>query len=482
MQRILNQIEHVARHEPTREAAVEPGFVCDYLTLFSRIQGAVEALSELGVTRLGLRATNSLNWAVVDLAASACGIAVVPIPLFFNEAQTMHLIENSGVESVFSDSPWPLPYLKQQTVVALKGSFFTLHRRDLKKTDFHKITYTSGSTGTPKGVCLHEATMLTIVESLAQSLDTTLSGRHICLLPFATLLENVAGLYLAWFMGRSVVIDDPANLGLKSNHTFDVNRFAAAVALYKPQSVILLPQMLKLLLETEDVDALRSLKFIAVGGGKVAPELLTRAQTLGLPVYEGYGLTECGSCVALNTPPANKPGSVGKPLPHAQIRFSFRGEILVTGAAMQGYLEDAPAPSEIATGDVGHIDEDGFLFVTGRIKNLIISSFGRNISPEWVESFFLASPLIHQIAVFGEAQPHLSAVIVPATNTDALEISQTIESINQNLPDYAQIIKWVTAEHAFCVETGLLTNNGKLRRQDIATKYDMAWTAVGDAA
>ena len=131
---------------------------------------------------------------------------------------------------------------------------------------------------------------------------------------------------------------------------------------------------------------------------------------------------------------------------------------------------------------VGHIDEDGFLFVTGRIKNLIISSFGRNISPEWVESFFLASPLVHQIAVFGEAQPHLSAVIVPATNTDALEISQAIETINQNLPDYAQIMEWVIAEHAFCVETGLLTNNGKLRRQDIASKYDMAWTAVGDAA
>jgi len=243
-----------------------------------------------------------------------------------------------------------------------------------------------------------------------------------------------------------------------------------------------LPQMLKQLLESNSCHSLSSLKFIAVGGGKVAPELLKLASKVGLPVYEGYGLTECGSCVALNTPQANKPGSVGKPLPHAHIRFSPRGEILVTGAAMQGYLDDAPADTEIATGDVGHIDEDGFLFVTGRIKNVIISSFGRNISPEWVESFFLANPFIHQIAVFGEAQPYLSAVIVPSKHAAAARIAEAVAAINLTLPDYARIMQWVVADDPFHVDNGLVTNNGKLRRAAIATKYDMKYQNIGDAA
>jgi len=482
MRPVLDQIKYVAEHDPFREASVGLGANCDYQSLYERIQVTADALLQSGTTRLGLRAQNTLSWAIVDLAASANGITVVPIPLFFSEAQTKHLTENSQLDTVFSDSPWPLPYFEEKPAGNLDGRFYSLRAPNQSAVSFSKITYTSGSTGTPKGACLDESTMMTIVGSLSAALASTVSGRHLCLLPFATLLENVAGLYLAWFMERSVVIDDPTHLGLDSNHVFDAQRFAGAVSTYQPDSVILLPQMLKQLLESDSYQSLSSLKFIAVGGGKVAPELLERAGEVGLPVYEGYGLTECGSCVALNTPQANKTGSVGKPLPHAQIRFSPRGEILVTGAAMQGYLDDAPANTEIATGDVGHVDEDGFLFVTGRIKNVIISSFGRNISPEWVESFFLANPFIHQIAVFGEAQPHLSAVIVPSKHAAAARIAEAVAAINLTLPDYARIMQWVVADDPFHVDNGLVTNNGKLRRAAIATKYDMKYQNIGDAA
>lgn len=482
MRPVFDQIKYFAEHDPSREASVGSDARCDYQSLYERIQVTMDALLQSGTSRLGLRAQNSLTWAVVDLAASALGITVIPIPLFFSEAQTKHLIENSQLDTVFSDSAWSLSYFEEERVGDLDGVFYSLRAPNQSKVTFSKITYTSGSTGTPKGACLDEFTLMTIVGSLSASLESTISGRHLCLLPFATLLENVAGLYLAWFMGRSVVIDDPSHFGLDSNHVFDAKRFAEAVKVYQPDSVILLPQMLKQLLESNTHQALASLKFIAVGGGKVAPELLELANEVGLPVYEGYGLTECGSCVALNTPQANKPGSVGKPLPHAHIRFSPRGEILVTGAAMQGYLDNAPASTEIATGDVGHLDEDGFLFVTGRIKNVIISSFGRNISPEWVESFFLANPFIYQIAVFGEAQPHLSAVIVLSKHASRIRVAEAVAAINLTLPDYARVIEWVVAEAPFHAENGLATNNGKLRRAAIATKYKMNYQDVGDAA
>jgi long-chain acyl-CoA synthetase len=232
--------------------------------------------------------------------------------------------------------------------------------------------------------------------------------------------------------------------------------------------------MLKLIIEAGDLSALTSLKFIAVGGGKVAPELLGKAIALDLPVYEGYGLTECGSCVALNTPAAARVGSVGKPLRHANVRISNSGEVMVTGAAMSGYLDQQSGTTEIATGDSGFIDDDGYLYITGRIKNTIISSFGRNISPEWVESAFLAHPAVNQLAVFGEGEPSLSAVIVADEGTSDAQLMLIIKSINQSLPDYAQITRWHRSSEPFTSVAGTLTTNGKLRRAEIAKQFSGA--------
>ena len=333
---------------------------------------------------------------------------------------------------------------------------------------FCKVTYTSGSTGMPKGVCLGEDTLMKIVVSLSDALSDTLltdssnhtsnhtslytSSRkdmifdfkagHLSVLPFATLLENVAGMYVSFYMGRTLVIGDVSKFGLLSNQAFDADRLIQAVQTHKIASVILLPQMLKAICETmtiqqttqqgiqpatqcgyekehkkeylkaqetnkDDPDLVSlgsyimpTLRFMSVGGGKVSPKLLQGAAALGLPVYEGYGLSECGSVVSLNTPKAHRFGSVGKPMPHASVSIAPSGEVMVAGNAMYGYLNQDSEPLEsltaskqsqplIATGDIGHIDADGYLYITGRLKNVLISSFGRNISPEWVEAQLL---------------------------------------------------------------------------------------------
>ncbi len=240
--------------------------------------------------------------------------------------------------------------------------------------------------------------------------------------------------------------------------------------------------MLKDIIETGETTALRALKFIAVGGGKVAPDLLRRAQKAGLRVYEGYGLTECGSCVALNTPEASRIGSVGKPLPHAQVRIADDGEIWVTGAAMQGYLSDQIVLTEIATGDAGHLDNDGFLYVTGRIKNVLVSSFGRNISPEWVEGQLLSVPKIEQAIVFGEAQPHLSAVLVVDDAINDQQLNLLLREVNSGLPDYARVVSWTRTSRRFCVEDGTMTETGKPRRALIASRYEALSRQQGVAA
>ncbi|WP_421159986.1 AMP-binding protein, partial [Aeromonas dhakensis] len=197
----------------------------------------------------------------------------------------------------------------------------------------------------------------------------------------------------------------------------------------------------------------------------VSPELISRARKLGLPVYEGYGLSECGSVVALNGPDGHSLGSVGQPLPHCRVSIAADGEILVEGAAMLGYLgSDEAVPALVATGDLGHLDAEGYLHITGRKKNVQITAFGRNFSPEWVEAEAQLCPAIARIVIFGDGQPANVALIQPQPGTDAL-LAQQIEQLNQRLPDYARIHHWLPV--ALDQHPELLTANGRPRRERI---------------
>jgi long-subunit acyl-CoA synthetase (AMP-forming) len=224
-----------------------------------------------------------------------------------------------------------------------------------------------------------------------------------------------------------------------------------------------------------------SLKFAAVGGGVVGRPLLERAERAGIPAFEGYGLTECSSVVSLNTPDARRIGSVGRPLPHASVRIGEDSEILVGGGCMSGYLGDGqPPPVEIATGDIGHIDDDGFLYISGRKKDVLITSFGRNLSPEWVEASLAAQESVAQAALFGDGRPWNVAVIVPVlresadageTSSVISRIEREIEQVNASLPDYARVRRWVLASEPFCMANGMTTANGRLRRRVIQEAF-----------
>jgi long-subunit acyl-CoA synthetase (AMP-forming) len=122
----------------------------------------------------------------------------------------------------------------------------------------------------------------------------------------------------------------------------------------------------------------------------------------------------------------------------------------------------------LATGDIGYMDDDGFLFINGRKKNMFISSFGRNVSPEWLETALCSQPEITQACVFGEAQPFNVAVIYSQANSQQMNIA--INQTNQTLPDYAQIKYWLKADAAFSTSNHQLTANGRLKR-------DMIWQA-----
>jgi long-chain acyl-CoA synthetase len=195
-------------------------------------------------------------------------------------------------------------------------------------------------------------------------------------------------------------------------------------------------------------------------------------------VFEGYGLSESASVVALNTEKHNKIGSVGKPLPHVTIQFSEENEILVKGANLLGYTGEIYGNNDaeitdgfIKTGDIGYMDDDGFLYINGRKKNIFITSFGRNVSPEWVESALLNSPEILQVCVFGEAKPWNIALIVTKPGVSSLLASRAIEETNKQLPDYARITKWLLADAPFSIKNNQVTPNGRLKRDVISAEY-----------
>jgi long-subunit acyl-CoA synthetase (AMP-forming) len=228
---------------------------------------------------------------------------------------------------------------------------------------------------------------------------------------------------------------------------------------------------------------LPDLTLVAVGGAKVAPSLLARADELGLPVHEGYGLSECASVVALNTPAARKAGTVGRPLPHLGVAIR-EGEIVVENSGFLGYAGGQTHDGPVFTGDLGEIDEDGFLRISGRRLNMIITSHGRNVAPEWVESELTAQPEIRQAVVLGEAQAELSALIVPLIpGMDEAAIAGAVARANANLPPYARIGRWL-ARDAFDPAAGELTNNGRPRRAVLGARYRdfMEASTTGDLA
>jgi long-subunit acyl-CoA synthetase (AMP-forming) len=191
---------------------------------------------------------------------------------------------------------------------------------------------------------------------------------------------------------------------------------------------------------------------------------------LGIPAYQGYGLTECGSVVCLNLPGDDGDG-VGRPLEHAAIRI-VDGEALIHTRAFLGYAGgDAQAPgAEFSTGDLGQFAHDGHLHLAGRRKNLLITSFGRNISPEWVEAALLAQPAIMQAVVTGEAQAALSAVLAPRPDVSDDDIAAAVAAANQRLPDYAHVTRWQRSP-PFSAANGLATGNGRPLRAAIAARF-----------
>lgn len=440
-------------------------------------------------TRIAVAMHNQPAWIVLDIAALQIGLPSVPLPAFFTDTQLLHAMQDAGVNVLITDQTVRFDQLVKthslgKSTLLIAGTALAEYRLDFAQPALEKntakITYTSGTTGAPKGVCLSAKAMQDVAQAISSQVQLTPQDCHACVLPLSTLLENVAGVYASLLAGATIHVYPSETVGFVGS-SFDVKKLFSTLALSQASTVILIPELLNALIQLCESDAalscrsaLAHLRFIAVGGAHVSAALLQRAAAVSLPVYEGYGLSESASVVTLNTPSAHRVGSVGKPLPHIAMRLAEDHEIWIKGANFIGYTHDDANFSEdgwMPTGDIGSCDDEGFWYIQGRKKNMFITSFGRNVSPEWVERELTHLPAIQQACVFGEARPWNVAVITPHPESDPTKVEESIAQVNAQLPDYAQIRHWLTSQTAFNVSNGQLTPNGRLKREAIWQQY-----------
>jgi long-chain acyl-CoA synthetase len=445
--------------------------------LAGEVAALAARLKQAGTRVLATLLDNGMPWVVADLAAEAAGVVHVPLPLFFTPDQTAHALQAAGVDTVLTVAAlaarWPQFPREEWGVAGETLSVLRLPAQGLSMpSGTAKLTFTSGTTGTPKGVCLGAAGLHRVRDALVQALEPLDIRRHLCALPLAVLLENVAGVMAPLARGAECRVPRLAELGVSGSSSFDPAVFNAAVERHQPHSLILLPQMLRAWagwLAGQGRRAPDGLRMVAVGGAAVGAPLLLAARQLGIPAYEGYGLSEGSSVQTLNLPGADRPGSAGRPLPHAQVRVGDRGEIEESGGLRLGYLGQPPLQDGWwPTGDLGEIDADGFVHVRGRIKHVLITAFGRNVSPEWVETALRSGRTIAQAVVLGDGEPALCAVVWPVNEAlpDAA-IQAEVDAANASLPDYARVARWVRAQAPFTAGSGMATANGRPRRDAI---------------
>jgi long-subunit acyl-CoA synthetase (AMP-forming) len=486
---LIDALRAHAEHAPQRAALIDGRASLTFAELLERATALAAALNAHGCRTLGLAADNGAGWVIADIAALLGSTTNIPIPPYFTPSQVAHVLTAGGVDSLLLDHPAPAALLAAgfEDTGYRSGNLALFRHRDASAATEDaapraaKVTFTSGSTGQPKGVRLSAQTLDAVATRLRDAFAGLGIERHLCVMPLATLLENIAGVYVPLMLGASVHVPSLGSLGLYGSSQIDRARFKDTIERVQAQSLILQPQLLRELTAAAVEHGWRtpSLRFVAVGGARTAEADLAGARSVGIPAYQGYGLSECASVVALNRPGDTRAGSVGRPLPGISVELASDGEILVRGQGMLGYLgEPVDRERTVSTGDLGHLDDDGFLYVTGRKKDVFITSFGRNVSPEWPEAELLHEPGIAQVCVFGEARPTNTAVVFPAdASMPEAGIRQAIRCANERLPDYARISDWIIAGEPFSVANGLLTATGKPRRAAIADRY---LAAIGD--
>jgi len=481
-------------------------------------------LAGLGVGRddtVGLLLLNRPEFHVADLATVLLGAVPVSIYATSSPEQVAHVADDAGLRVLVVQAA-----LAPVARAALAGRATTLVVLDetdgaplaagevawetvadaepiasaaaAEPGDLLTIIYTSGTTGPPKGVELTHGNLLTATRAIGEFNGIDEGGRVICWLPMAHIAERIASYYAPIVFGLQVTTcPDPRQIGLylrevRPNWFFAVPRVwekLRAGALAAGDGIP--PAQLRAALGLDQVQAAN------IGAAPSPPELIDYFHGIGVPLAEIYGMSENCACCTCNPPGAIRAGTVGPAVPGTEIRIAEDGEVLMRSATiMRGYRGRPEATAEVIgedgwlrTGDVGALDDDGYLRIVDRKKELIISAGGKNMSPSAIEAAIKTrSPLIGHIAVVGDARPYNVALIVPDPDVlagrapgDAAvrsEIEAAVDAGNATLSRAEQVKRFEILEDPWMPGGEELTPTMKLRRKGIAARHGAAIEAL----
>ena len=388
--------------------------------------------------------------------------------------------------------------------------------------------YTSGTGGRPKGVMLThrsiQANITAAIELLAEG-NVVENQRFLSLLPLSHSYEHTAGMHLpfqimgeVWYCESTdqiannlievsptlmtavprlyEVLHDRIMRGVRAKGGLSEKLFMAAVRLGTKRLAgrHLMPHefVLNLIVDRLVRTKVRArlggqLKYFISGGAALNPEIGNFFMALGINLLQGYGQTESSPLISANRPGRIKIETVGPVVAGVDLRMADDGEILVRGdLLMKGYWRDEAATAGairngwLHTGDLGEIDADGYISITGRKKDIIVNSGGDNIAPGRVEALLTIEPEIEQAMVDGDKRPWLSAVIVPsdelrniASSPDTLYtmVSEAVDRANSRLSQLERVRRFIIADEPFSTENGLMTATLKVRRHVVREIY-----------
>jgi long-subunit acyl-CoA synthetase (AMP-forming) len=428
--------------------------------------------------RVGIRFDNEYAWIVLDLACLVMGAVSVPfhtdLPGFelteafrrfrlgaLFDATSVHVATGGGISARPRPSIDTLPDGDGIEPAAWEpSSVFTLQ-------------FTSGTTGIPKAIELRMKSVTDFLVNVGGMFELRSDDKAIVFMPLSHFGQR-SYVYAAILFGFDVALVPPSNL-------------TAGLRLHRPTVMVAVPLFFDGLYSTfKDVGATAVSRFLGgamrlmvTGSAPMRREVLEFFARIGMPVYEGYGTTETG-LITLNHPGAWRIGSVGRPFPNKEVVISPEGEVLVRGEYCWAsrYL-DAPestnqavfrADGFIRTGDAGHFDADGFLYLTGRISELLVLSNGKKAHPFEIETCLRTNSAVQQACAFAHDDTVRAVVVANAASSDQ-DVATAIAATNTVLPDYARVTSYVVTREPFSVDNGLLTSSLKLNRPRVIERF-----------
>ena len=446
---------------------------------------------------------NSFGWIVWDFALQIVGAVHVPIGTARSPQESVTLVQHCQPSLIVLESNEQLQQLKRagiddsvpvvlnsgsdqdnapQADVVLGDAASPEQIRSLRKSTANidsmqlaTIIYTSGTTGRPKGVMLSHFNIFENVQSLLHVTPIRKDETRLCVLPLSHMYARTNDLYSTVSSGAMLCLGSPGSL---------VND----CKLFRPNFVNGVPYLFeKCMREYFDQRADQSLpgflggnlKAVNSGGARVPEHVEAFFWENGIPMTTGYGLTETSPVLTASSIENHRSETAGQPIPSVNLKLGEDKEILVRGPnLMMGYFREPDLTASAIvdgwfhTGDLGVIDDDGFVTITGRKDEMIVTTTGLNIFPGELESLILLHPDINQVCVVGNGKPFLTAIACLERPVDSIEQLRTeINDTLVNRSRYERIAEVVVADREFSIADGTLTQKGGLRRKEIAKRW-----------